>query len=50
MIYRVHHSDLKDFAGFMSAALIDWKLIVSIATDSATNPAKINVHQWISVR
>jgi len=39
------HSLLKLFTGFISAALMDWKLIVNKATIMAIDPARTKIHQ-----
>lgn len=46
-VSRLFHvySLLRLFTGFISAALIDWKLIVAKATTTANTPAIPNVHQ-----
>jgi heme/copper-type cytochrome/quinol oxidase subunit 1 len=42
ILWRVSYSAFKLFTGFMSAALIDWKLMVSRAISMAANPARAN--------
>ncbi len=42
---EVNYSLLNDFTGFISAALILWKLTVSKAIVIASAPAATNIHQ-----
>ena len=44
------YSVLKFFAGFPTAALIAWKLTVTIAMHMVASPAAINIHQLVFMR
>src|SRR5438477_12983830 len=45
--YSCHHSVLKLFTGFATAAFIDWKLTVNNVMASVHAPATAKIHQVI---